>query len=372
MTRKTIVIESMYLLNYYQPEKGISIGGSQRYSLDLGRLFYNNGYNVVFITKACESMELDHEGWARVVALDVPYGSRGWIQFSKRVYGLCEQIQPDLVCYSDLQIAWPFCYGNSFALQHGIAWDGPSKHIVNKVKNYFQKQAIKKVTKIICVDTNFINWCRATDSEFESYRDKLVYIPNYADTDIFEYNYREHKEGDLLKLFFPRRLVRHRGFSVFMDMCSILLKKGYGIRPVLAIEDFRREEFYNLYPQYSNMGFEVVHPGFEEIARHYSDSFLTFVPSLWSEGTSLSAIESVCSGCPVIASDVGGLGNVIIPHFNGLLLTPNVEVFVEATESLINNMDKRNEMARNCQYVREYFAKCRWEKDVMQALSTLL
>lgn len=372
VTERMVVIESMYLLNYQYPEQGVSIGGSQRYSLDLGRLLYKNGYNVVFIAKASRFLKLDHEGWAKIIGLDVPFGSRGWIQFSKGVYEQCERIQPDLVCYSDLQIAWPFCYGNSFALQHGIAWDGPSGHITNKVKNHFQKRAMKKVNKIICVDTNFINWCRTTDSGYDSYRDKLVYIPNYADTDVFKYNFHEYKDGDLLKLFFPRRLVPHRGFSIFMDMCNTLLNKGYNVHPVLAIEEFRAEEFKSLYPQYCDMGFEVVHPNFNEIASHYSDSFLTFVPSLWSEGTSLSAIESICSGCPVIASDVGGLGNIIIPHFNGLLLTPTVQVFVEATERLIADTNTRNKMARNCYNVREYLGKNRWESDVMQLLSTLL
>ncbi|WP_236909538.1 glycosyltransferase family 4 protein [Clostridium sp. Cult3] len=370
--KRTIVIESMYLVNYNNPAKGVSIGGSQRYGIDLGKLFYKNGYNVIYVTKGNKKLIINHGDWAKIHVFDVPFGTKGWVQYSKEVFNFCNRIKPDLVCYSDLQIAWPYCYEKSFALQHGIAWDGPNNHFINSIKNYFLKKAIKNVQKIICVDTNFINWCRVIDAKYPYYKDKLVYIPNYAEEEIFKYSYKEYKSSDKIKLFFPRRLVRHRGFTIFMEMCIELLKRGYDIYPVLAIEEFRRDEFINLYPQYKSMEVDVVHPKFDEIAQYYSDAFLTFVPSLWSEGTSLSAIESISSGCPVIASDVGGLGNIIIPHFNGMLLPPSVEPFTNVVEHLINNIEKRNIMAQNCRHVRKYLGKSRWESDIMLVLDDLM
>ena len=32
-------------------------------------------------------------------------------------------------------------------------------------------------------------------------------------------------------LLYPRRLVPHRGFDIFMGMCEELLRKGYNIEP---------------------------------------------------------------------------------------------------------------------------------------------
>lgn len=365
---KTVVIESMYLLNYNSPEDGISIGGSQRYAIDLGRLFYKNGYKVIYITKGNKNLTIDYEDWAEIHSFDVPYGTKGWIKYSKRVYDFCNKLKPDLVCYSDLEIGWPFCYKKSFALQHGISWDGPNNHLINKIKVFFQRYAIKSMDTVICVDTNFINWCRTTDSSYHQYKEKLIYIPNYADEDLFKYNFHEFTEEDTIKLLYPRRLVKHRGFTLFMDMCQQLIGRGYNIKPILAIEEFRYDEFVKKYPNYSSMQVEIVHPNFENIAKYYSDSFLTFVPTLWSEGTSLSAIESISSGCPVIASDVGGLGNIIIPHFNGMLLTPIVKSFTDTVEDLINNIEKRNRMARNCGTMRESLGKSRWEEDIKKVL----
>lgn len=374
--RKTIIIESMYLLNYKNPEKGISVGGTQRYTLDLGYLFHKIGYDVAFVTKACKNIEMDYEGWAKIYAIDSPYGTKGQIDFSKRVYHLCNRLKPTVVCYSDLQIAWPYCYNNSFALQHGVAWDNPWSNyggrFIDLMKNILLSKAMKNVKKVICVDTNFINWCRSNDTQFLTYKDKLKYIPNYADETLFTYRYKEYKPEDEIILFFPRRFVKHRGFEIFLDMCADLYKRGLNIKPLLAIEEFRQDEFNKTYKQYSSLKLDVVHPNFNDIAQLYSEAFLTIIPSIWSEGTSLSAIESICSGCPVIASDVGGLGNIIIPHFNGFILPPRAIEFSRTVEYLIRDIEKRNIMARNCKYLRESLGKSRWEKDILATLEDLL
>ena len=60
---KRVVIESKYLYNYYQPEKGITVGGTQRYSLDLGRLFYSMGYKVYFVSKSNAEFEVNYNNW---------------------------------------------------------------------------------------------------------------------------------------------------------------------------------------------------------------------------------------------------------------------------------------------------------------------
>jgi glycosyltransferase involved in cell wall biosynthesis len=357
----------MYLYQYDRPELGVSIGGTQRYGLDLGDLFYKMGYEVIFITKASKDTNVRYNDWATIISVKVPFGSKGNIQFSKKVNEICNRINPKLVCYSDLQIAWPYCYSKSFAIQHGVAWDNPYEKLKSILNKRIYRLAIRNLKRVICVDTNFINWLREHDSEGFA-NDKLVYIPNYADEKLFRYQYKEYTNKEKKVLLFPRRFVKHRGFEVFMDSCNLLINKGYNISPLLAIESFRKEEFIKKYPQYSHSEFQVVHPGFNEIANCYANAYLTIIPTLWSEGTSLSAIESISCGCPVIASDVGGLGNIVIPHFNGLIVPPTKETFTNAIEYLINNVEKRNEMAFNCRYLEYSFSKNRWQKDIQNTL----
>ncbi len=74
---KKIVIESLYLYNYNKPESGITVGGTQRYALDLGKLFYKNEYEVFYVTKANANSDIMYEDWARIVAFNTPYGEKG-------------------------------------------------------------------------------------------------------------------------------------------------------------------------------------------------------------------------------------------------------------------------------------------------------
>lgn len=368
---KKVVIESKYLYNYEHPEDGITVGGTQRYSLDIGRMFFDMGYKVFFITKSNSDFQVDYNDWATIISLNVPQGNVGDIEFSTKVYRYCKKLDADIACYSDLEIGWPKCYENSFAIQHGIHWDNPYM-IKNKfVPKYIYPKAITKFKKIICVDTNFINWCRERNKNYFNSTEKFVYIPNYADTDIFVYKYREITDTELT-LFYPKRLAKARGFNIFMDMCKVLIDKGYSIKPVLAIEDFKRDTFFKMYPYYKDIKIETVHPLFNEMPQYYYEAFLTFIPTIWSEGTSLAAIESICCGCPVIASDVGGLANIIIPEFNGIIISPKLESFVKATEAIINNRKLRDNMAKNCRYMNQILGKNRWERQIKNALNFLL
>ncbi|WP_350563863.1 glycosyltransferase family 4 protein, partial [Psychrobacter sp. CAL346-MNA-CIBAN-0220] len=57
---------------------------------------------------------------------------------------------------------------------------------------------------------------------------------------------------------------------------------------------------------------------------------IAIIPTLGSEGTSLSMIEAMAAGCMVISSNVGGLSNLIINGFNGRLVMPNTAEFTQA------------------------------------------
>ena len=43
------------------------------------------------------------------------------------------------------------------------------------------------------------------------------------------------------------------------------------------------------------------------------------IPSLWHENMPLVSLSAQAAGCPLIASDIGGLSDVINPGNNGLL-----------------------------------------------------
>ena len=134
MDKKIAVIESQFLVRYNKPEEGITVGGTQRYAHELGRLMKEMGYEVVFIAKACREITFPFEDIGVVITMPAPLGTKGDRIFSKKVYDFCVNHSASVVCYSDMQLSFWKCYPSSFALQHGIDWDGPNENILTKIK----------------------------------------------------------------------------------------------------------------------------------------------------------------------------------------------------------------------------------------------
>ena len=196
---------------------------------------------------------------------------------------------------------------------------------------------------------------------------KFLYIPNFADEELFPYKRSVYSSNDESILLHPRRLVKYRGYQLFIEMCEKLKRKGYNIKPVIAFGKTKSDDYSNLFDN-KLCQYTIVHPELDEIPSLYSKAFLTFVPTIWSEGTSLSAIESICSGCPVISSNVGGLGNIIIPDFTGDIVAPTVDSFVKSTEKVINDPQIRNRWAENCALVRSSFTTSTWNKKIIEII----
>jgi glycosyltransferase involved in cell wall biosynthesis len=50
------------------------------------------------------------------------------------------------------------------------------------------------------------------------------------------------------------------------------------------------------------------------------------VPSLWHENMPLVSLSAQAAACPLIASDIGGLSDVVVHETNGLLFEPGSSV----------------------------------------------
>lgn len=371
MTEQVAVIESKYVVHYVDPDSGITVGGTQRYVTELSKLLVSRGYKVYIYSYAIKNAVLEYGDNCKIVITECKNNYKINKVFSKKVYDFCKSVNANLVIYSDLELTYWNCYPNSIALQHGIDWDSPGRSKRRPINNYIYLKACRNVSKIICVDTNYINWSRIRDKYFFDNPGKYCYIPNFANLSDFEFVNKEWDKEDEFVLLYPRRLVAHRGADIFIQMCEQLHKDGYKIKPILAFEDYNSDKVNSLLKN-CKCDYMIIHPKMSEISEVYKKTFLSFVPTKWSEGTSLSAIESMCSGCPVISSDVGGLGNLIIPEFNGIITTPTVEAFVNETKRLLDNPSIRNRMSKNCASLRDCFGTDRWKKQVNQVIDSLV
>lgn len=255
----------------------------------------------------------------------------------------------------------------SLGICHGINWDRPALPIETKhqVAEHIQL-ALDGLVRIVSVDSHFQTFCRAactyTDSE------QLVLIPNAVDTSYFVpapprriLTQQNEEEGMAassprpIRILYPRRISSERGIIPMMLAADKLL----GAFPDVEIE------FAGELVEGSTVGrafryWQRTHPhtarihqhtyDFREIREAYHQADIVVIPTLFSEGTSYACLEAMSCGLPVIASNVGGLNDLIQDGFNGLLVPPGEQAL---TAALVRLVQDRAERERLGIYARE-------------------
>ena len=365
--RPKAVIQSTVFLPYDISRGLHPVGGCGRYLRDLGRLFDELGYRVVYLQKAKRDFVMEYDGWAEVRGVASPARAYGNLVFARRCYDLTHDAQ--VVCYGNLEDGYPFVRRNSFAVQHGIWWDKPMPFWKRRIQDARVRFAASRVAFVVCVDTNFANWYRTKWPSDKDVLRRLHYVPNYADTEVFKPG---RAEGGRPLLLFPRRFEPKRGYEVFIEMCYRLRALGHDFDVAILGSGPYESEVRRLVSEKLGASVRVEYADFESIALYYRRAYLTFIPTLWSEGTSLSAVEAICSGCPVVCGDVGGLANVIIPGFTGEVCPPSVDAFVRCTSRLLSNPTLREQMSRNCLSLRDALGMHRWKERIKDLMAVYL
>jgi glycosyltransferase involved in cell wall biosynthesis len=110
-----------------------------------------------------------------------------------------------------------------------------------------------------------------------------------------------------------------------------------------------------------------------DLPRIYADLDLLVVSSN-NEGTPVSAIEAMASGCPVVATRVGGLPDVVQDRETGYLVPPKQpQALTAAILKVIRDSKKAEQMGRSAQLsVKERFSLDRLLHDTENLYEELL
>lgn len=86
----------------------------------------------------------------------------------------------------------------------------------------------------------------------------------------------------------------------------------------------------------------VPHP---QVMASWMRASIAVVPSVWHEALGLVAVEAAIVGCPIVASDVGGLRDVVEHGANGLLVPPgDPDALAAALDDLLDDPELRKLM----------------------------
>lgn len=164
------------------------------------------------------------------------------------------------------------------------------------------------------------------------------------------------------------RLVAVKNHRMFLEAAKYLLSildDKFKIK-YLIIGDGEERSSLEEYTKELGLNSYVVFCGWrEEMADIYSDVDIIGLTSL-NEGTPVALIEALASGRPVVATDVGGVADVVEDGVNGYLVASgDAQAFALRLAGLIKDSGKRPEFGlRGRQKVREIFSKERLVRDV--------
>ncbi|RME07562.1 MAG: glycosyltransferase, partial [Anaerolineae bacterium] len=326
-------------------------GGAERYLLELAVLLRARGYTP-------EVVQCGNGYWVRryrdlrVTGLDVGGEAARLPQVFHRL-----PHEAALVIYSPFSLAAGAPAGQAaLGISHGVFWDYADFR-ANRPAMDALRAALERLETVVSVDTNTINWARA---EAAAHADKFVYLPNFVDTEAYTPGDAGRRDAEVVILY-PRRLYRPRGYWLVAEVLpDILARYPRAVFHFVGQADpAEADHVRDLMARYpGRVRWETLPP--EEMPRAYRNADITLIPTVHSEGTSLSCLEALASGNAVIATDVGGLPDLIVPDYNGLLIQPTAEALRAAIERLLDDPDLSAELGRRGRESAQAFSLTRW------------
>lgn len=210
------------------------------------------------------------------------------------------------------------------------------------------------IGRFICVSKDLVQWLQ--DDVGISAR-KVVHIYNGVDLEKFAPGQRIHP-GDFPKNFLPEgaivlgnvgRLAEIKDQASLLRAVKTLRESGEEwvtrLRLVIVGDGPLRGELQELVEELSLQDVCWMAGNREDIPRFLGSMDIFALPSL-GEGISNTILEAMATGLPIIASDVGGNPELVLPGENGLLFPAgNIEALAQAIASVCRDAEQREKMA---------------------------
>lgn len=340
MSDKTPIVNFIVPTFFDMNGNNMFYGGAERYLLELARLVRRMGYDTN-VYQCANSAWVRYYRDLRVTGVEAQNTGQLNRYFHANFSG------GFLTIYFAFFLASPYFHQPSIGISHGVYWDEEVfQHFpYGRIAHREILSAISHLSTFVSVDTNTINWLRSVYLELAA---RGVYIPNFVDLNQFHpaSNLGE-KKGDRTVVLYPRRLNQVRGFWLAHRLVPDILEKYDNVEfHFVGRADVREEQavrrLVDRFP--GRVKWYFLPP--EKMHEAYRQADIVLIPTLQSEGTSLSCLEALASGNAVIATNVGGLPNLVLPDYNGLLVEPNEESFYGALARLLENADLRSQLAQ--------------------------
>ena len=273
--------------------------------------------------------------------------------------------------------AFPFLcwHRNTVVISHGSTWTRRTSRRSKMARKFLARFAFQRATQFVANDTFVLREMGLDVSPrqgmFQEVSPGKWFVPNCVDVGLFapRQGLPELKEKN--PIIVPRNLTYSRGVDLAVSAYASFREKhpdtslviiGDAIPGVRESEEFKEK----LLSQVKSLGldskvFFLGRLAPAEMPEVYSSALFTLIPTRCSEGTSLSALESMACGTPVISTDVEGL--LDLPT---LKCEATVESLADAMERVFKQREELGRSQRK--QVAENYNLANWQRAWMKVV----
>ncbi len=244
--------------------------------------------------------------------------------------------------------------------------------LIYKILLNIQRVSAKKADAVIAVDKKIYEWLLSDEIGCE--KNKLYHIPNGADTVNFS---PEVDSSDVRKRYdlslddkiivCGKHFETKNGIEYLIRAIPLILHE-YPQTKLLLMGDGPLRKHLQQIVQTLNLIEEVIFCGrvsHEIIPQYYAASDVTVIPSIEvngvEEATSISLLEAMATGKPVVASNIGGMKELLSGKNIGILV-PDKNIY-ELSKAIISIFDYPNHAHSLGTCARDYVVRNHsWDK----------
>ena len=223
---------------------------------------------------------------------------------------------------------------------YGITTEELTKYRTSMSYALYERYICSKIPNIIVPGVSIKNLISNNTSS------KIYVVPHGIEYDkIQEIQPHLNEEPDI---FYIGKLVKGKGVDTLINAISAVIKSIHGISVCIAGSG-PEESIFKAIVKELNLGGHVKFLGFiseNEKYQYYKASKIVVIPSRW-DVSPITLYEAMASGKPVVASNIGGIPDLIDDGKTGFLFEPeNVDDLAKKIIMLLNDEKLREELGR--------------------------
>ena len=334
------------------------LGGKEIFTERLSKSFSCSGHQVLLmadsltedsplhtfslLSENIEIHRLNLAAFGRVHSKDSSQTLRGEIK------EVIDRFAPDIIHYHNFyskSLVFLSAYMRSASRKIPIVYTVHDIETLSKIPPALSGEVIGNLTDVIICPSQYIEKRFAALDGLKSKRVMVIEngVPNFQGKSENSATGTPKK----LQILAAANFENHKGLIILLTAWSQIQKDFSGVKLIIA-GDGKERDFLLNFTQKLGIQSSVIFPGWmseKQLQVEFSEDTIVVVPSLIAEAFGLIAAEGQMAGLPVIASNIGGLIEIIAHDETGFLVPPgSVRALSSSLIQLLTNEPMRKKM----------------------------